>query len=266
MESGNLNGRDRFYLEQYLLGELRDESKIAHITDDVRQNMENEMKNEDEVLFRRMPVQEFAARVQDRTEINRGPYQPGEGERSGRFLRIQGVMPLAAAALIAVCIGIAGFFPDLFATGESPIERIKGMGPVLNIYRAEGEQARLLQDRALAREDDLLQIEYNAAGFSYGMILSIDGRGTVTLHYPASTSRIPELNTGSVLLPYSYQLDDAPDFERFFFVVSEREFNPVAVLDAARKLSSGQERGRQGSLILPDAFRQYSITIVKEDM
>lgn len=266
MESGKLNGRDRFYLEQYLLGELRDESKIAHITGDVRQNMENEIKDEDEALFRRMPVQQFAARIQDRTEINRGPYRPVERKDMSRFLRMQGFMPLAAAALIVVCIGIAGIFPDLFLMNENPVERIKGMGPVLNVYRAEGEQARVLQDRAIAREDDLLQLEYNAAGFSYGMILSIDGRGTVTLHYPASTTRIPALNTGSVLLPYSYQLDDAPDFERFFFVVSEQEFNPGAVLDAARKLSSGQDRGRQGSLLLPDAFKQYSITIVKEDM
>jgi hypothetical protein len=61
------------------------------------------------------------------------------------------------------------------------------------------------------------------------LIASIDGAGVVTLHYPANADA-PALATAlaqkPTSLPQAYVLDDAPQFERFFFITSE---DPIEV-------------------------------------
>jgi hypothetical protein len=64
------------------------------------------------------------------------------------------------------------------------------------------------------------------------VIFSIDGRARVTLHFPASERETPSLDSsGEVVLPYGYRLDDAPRFERFYFVTSAEEFSVSALLE-----------------------------------
>ncbi|MGC9313844.1 MAG: hypothetical protein ACP5IA_14245, partial [Sediminispirochaetaceae bacterium] len=218
MQSGKISGRDRFYLEQLFIGELEDHSKLEHIPEITRQHMKEEFNTEAEELFGRIPPRQFE--VETKRKMQTGPQKvraAGDRRRprhTGTHLPAMRVLPIAAAAVFAVLVGILATYPSLQPGSDAPVERIKGMEPALNIYRAEGEQARLLEDRDRAREYDLLQLEYNAAGYPYGVIISIDGRGTVTLHHPTAATRPPELNSGSVLLPYSYQLDDASEFER----------------------------------------------------
>lgn len=279
MQSGKISGRDRFYLEQLYIGELKEQSKVEHIPEIVRQNMIEDCRAGAEELFDRIPPRQFAEGLLERQknedkEDSRLRIEPSSN-RAARSRRRPGqigghwpvtrILPIAAAAVFAVLVGILATYPSLQPGSDAPVERIKGMEPALNIYRAEGEQARLLEDRDRAREYDLLQLEYNAAGYPYGVIISIDGRGTVTLHYPTAATRPPELNSGSVLLPYSYQLDDAPEFERFFFLVSQEEFSLQRVLESAEEMASGRNQGRYGTLELPAGIKQYSITILKED-
>jgi hypothetical protein len=53
------------------------------------------------------------------------------------------------------------------------------------------------------------------------VMFSIDGRGTVTRHFPLEKLESVRLEPkGEVSFPTSYQLDDAPGFERFILVTS----------------------------------------------
>jgi hypothetical protein len=70
------------------------------------------------------------------------------------------------------------------------------------------------------------------------VILSVDGRGVVTLHYPESEDKDPILDQyKKTFLSTSYELDDAPDFERFFFITSKSEIDVQAILNSAKVLA-----------------------------
>ena len=56
--------------------------------------------------------------------------------------------------------------------------------PALRLYRRVAGADQLLRDGATARPGDLLQLAYAAGGETHGVILSIDGAGSVTLHFP----------------------------------------------------------------------------------
>lgn len=104
-------------------------------------------------------------------------------------------------------------------------ERAKGVGPRMYLYRKEGDEAVRLENRAHVSEGDILQISYIASGAKYGYILSIDGNGCVTQHYPEYGDTAALLSSdGEVPLEYSYKLDDAPTFERFLLITADREF------------------------------------------
>ena len=78
-----------------------------------------------------------------------------------------------------------------------------------------------------------------ASGAKYGAIISIDGNGYLTQHYPefGANASILEAN-GEIPLEYSYQLDDAPDFERFLFIASENQFDIAALIDAVDNIKN----------------------------
>lgn len=143
--------------------------------------------------------------------------------------------------------------------------RIKG--PVkVHVYRHGRDGDTRLVDGARAARGDLLQLTYSAGeGGRFGALLSIDGRGNVTLHWPeASAELAPRLSPkGEVKLPSAYELDDAPSFERFIFVSSENPFPLSAVLHAARALAARPADARVQRLALPASFAQDALTLEK---
>jgi hypothetical protein len=98
----------------------------------------------------------------------------------------------------------------------------------------------------------------------YGLILSVDGRGGVTLHFPAEKdgSSLLVLNKKTAL-PHAIELDDAPGFERFFLITSGFPIDVEDVLKKAENLARDPERVRQGRLDLAEDIRQYSVLILK---
>src|SRR5690606_33901846 len=107
-----------------------------------------------------------------------------------------------------------------------------------------------LVDGATAEEGDLVQLSYVSAGRRYGAIFSIDGTGELSLHLPLEGGEAVLLEAGpAVALSHAYELDDAPAFERFFFVVSDEPFRLEPILEAARSLPEGESR-----LPLPRGF------------
>jgi hypothetical protein len=157
---------------------------------------------------------------------------------------------------------------------EAEITRVKGARAHLVIHRRtaaaaeEAAGAEALSDGAAVRPGDVLQIGYVAGavgGAVHGAIFSIDGRGVLTLHFPASAAAPTRLEgAGAVLLDYAYRLDDAPEFERFFLVTADRPFPVEAALQAGRALAARPLQARQGSLALPEGLAQWSIVLLKK--
>lgn len=244
-----MNERIRFFIEQYHLGEISKERLEGLISPEELKTAEEELNSSDREILQHYPIHEMADAVRKKSKRTIEP----------SLFRL----PLLAAAALLLVLGSHLFLNGGINTPPG-VERIKGMEPSIRIYKAKEDQAVLLAQEDIAREFDLLQIEYNATGYPYGMILSVDGRRTVSLHYPFTPKDQPLLQSGKVLLPYSYQLDDAPDFERFFFIVSEDPFSPEEILQTLRELNREGVPMDIDRLPLGEGFQQTSIRLEKE--
>jgi len=144
-------------------------------------------------------------------------------------------------------------------------DHAKGDGPRMYIYLKDGDQALQLDNNSLVHENDVLQISYVAAGQQYGIILSIDGNGTITQHYPDEGAAAVALdNKGEIALPFSYKLDDAPSFERFFFITGTKSFTVASFMENIRMRSRiGDLKTADLSHIIPMNTRLYEITLLK---
>lgn len=137
--------------------------------------------------------------------------------------------------------------------------------PRLEIFRRGLDgRSELLADGGRSRAGDLLQLAYSPGGSTHGMILSIDGAGAVTLHFPDREQGSSALQRGQrVFLPRAYELDQAPRFERFFFITADRPLPAAAIMKKARQLAASTERARTAPLDLPGGFSQASLLIRK---
>ena len=141
--------------------------------------------------------------------------------------------------------------------------RIKGTAR-LRVHRQGVGEAEPLADGARARPGDLVQLSYVSGGEPHGVVLSLDGRGAVTLHHPAILTGSTALKPGeAVSLAHSYELDDAPAFERFVLVTSDGPVDVGSILEAARMLASQPSEARNRPLPLPDGLAQTSFTLEK---
>jgi hypothetical protein len=171
-------------------------------------------------------------------------------------------LPVAAALVLFVSLFV---MRERFTPDET---RVKGLTPHLVVFRKTAAGAEQMNAGSLARRADVLQIGYSAAGARYGVIFSVDGRGTVTWHMPAGYAggqrQSPSLDAqGEVVLPAAYELDDAPGFERFFLVSSPSPFDLAAVANAARTLAARQAADRE-PLALPQGMGQNSLLLKKQ--
>jgi len=184
----------------------------------------------------------------------------------------------AAAPALALAVLLLLILPPLIqrrletsgAAGSEEYIGTKGGGvfpralPGLQVYRRDGERSVLLRDGGRVRAGDLLQVAFIPAGQTHGVILSIDGAGAVTLHFPATEESDTALPGGSrVFLPRAYELDDSPGFERFIFVASGGPLPVAAILEKAWALAGDRGRAATGSLDLAGDQRQYSLLLRK---
>lgn len=150
------------------------------------------------------------------------------------------------------------------SSGSADITRSKGLEPQLRIYRLEGERITRLFDAAPVPAHARLQLSYLTPGQPYGVLLSIDGAGTVTLHQPTTPGGEPRLDpSGEHQLPFSYELDEAPDFERFFLVSAEKPVAVQTVVAAAETLARDPKQAKVSPLALPGDVHQTSLLLEK---
>ena len=246
-------------LERFLLDELPpDEVELlrrAQEADaDVTARLRAIERSDAEILERHPPA---AMAESIRTRLGRAPHgRPATGWRR---------TVLAAAASLAALASVAGVRGIWRGPSDPDAVRIKGLRPQLLLFRkgpVSGVES--LPQGSVAHDRDLLQVAYQAAGRSHGVILSVDGRGTVTRHLPVTGAQAAALQSGATVpLPVAYQLDDAPRFERFYLVTADAPF-PVAVVEDAVRRRHGNGAPGDGWLDLPATLDQFTFVLRKE--
>lgn len=217
-------------LERYALGELdpAQEAEIrAHLDSEPEDRARlRALREADRDFLERHPPRAIAALI----HVRMGSRRPRWGGLA--------VPALASAALASLALLVVAV-----VDGEGGEIRMKGLAPSILLHRSQDGVVERLRDGASAREGDLVQLSYLAAGKRFGVVLSIDGKGVVSLHHPLDSAWAAPLSSeGTVSLPYAYELDDAPDFERFFFLAADEPFSVHEALDAAGRMEPGASR------------------------
>ncbi|AFG37526.1 hypothetical protein Spiaf_1463 [Spirochaeta africana DSM 8902] len=216
--------------EQQLLNEqdrnLRD--NVPSLSPDQRR----EMLEDNQRILSRMPPHEFAERLQRRLQEEEHS-QPGDARIFN--LATFRAAALAAAAASVILIGMLFVLP-LQQRGSINVDgdviRLKGAELRLQVFRQQPDgDVQQLSPGDRVREGEQIQLAYRSAGPDYGIIASVDGRGTISLHHPFGIFDSPQIETGSqILLPYAFRLDDAPRHEQLIFIASAHEFDVQAAL------------------------------------
>jgi hypothetical protein len=255
-------------LERIALGELPPE-ELAAARARLAQEPEGEarlaaLEAENKAILEKLTPAAVAREVERRADAaRRVEAARREARPLSRFAPVLALVPVLAVVLLVVRPGPSSSGSGVDMPGPE-VTRTKGLQPQLLVHRqgAAAEPERLA-DGAAAAAGDVVQVSYVAAGHPYGVILSVDGRGTVTLHAPEEGSQsVALVPSGAHALPRAYALDDAPAFERFLFITSDTPFALEEVLAAARAVAASPD-ARTAPLALPEGFTQVSFTLEK---
>ena len=267
-------------LEQFHLGELgaaqerrvrreleRDEGLRGRLAEIVRSDGQIRVEYPAE---RMMPLIRERALRQGSSEQGLAAGRSAKGrradERRADKRRLWRLPTLAWAIPVAAMVLVLLSLPIFLRPSDET--RLKGAAPHLLVFRKTATGAEELAPGSLAKKGDVLQLSYVAGEAKYGVIFSVDGRGTLTWHVPPGYAggalSAPALDPkGPALLPKAYELDDAPGFERFFLVYSERPFQVGDVQRIARALAAGASRDRT-DLKLGRGLGQFSLLVKKQ--
>jgi len=277
---GPTAGVPQWQLERYLLSELSPGDAVAveralGSSPALRQRLE-EMRRDDARVRRAYPAAWMARQIEARSDPARA-----RGEERGREAPAASawwwrLAPVAAAAAVALAVvpalrpgGVTREVPEaLTSTGPGaarqalasadPEVRLKG-SPYLVLHRKTVAGSERLENGAAAYAGDLVLVQYHGAGRRYGAIVSVDGRGAVTVHLPSEGATAATLDdSGLATMGYAYELDDAPRWERFYFVTGDRSFSAAAVAEQI-----GQT---QGAALpeLPSYLELYTFDLAKD--
>jgi hypothetical protein len=225
-----------------------------------------ELRDDNAAELARHPAGPAISQIEDRIAVER---RRRAERRRRRRLSLLGIACSAAAAvvvlrLVAVRAGVDGSVPGVGVQGDDT--RVKG-SPRLLAFRQAGQQVERLGQDAVVRAGDVIQLRYNAAGHGFGVIASIDGAGVVTLHFPLSEQAPPQataVSSETATLPNAYALDDAPSFERFFFITANDPVDVQQTLAALRSLAHRDDCAT-GWPELPAGLHQWSLRLRKPD-
>jgi hypothetical protein len=260
-------------LERYRLDELppQDQERVRGAlaaSAELRARLAALEESDVELLEEHPPAQMaplIRARLQCGTAESEGAPAAHPAPQRPWLLRLA---PLGAAFALAAILAVVAVRPILVGTRQvsDSGDRLKGLTPRLVLFRKAPGGPEALADGAFARPGDVIQVAYQAAGRRYGAIVSVDGRAAVTLHLPSGGGQAAKLSGGGpVLLDSAYQLDDAPRWEAFFFVVADAPFDSAAVVAAAhRALPAARAPSPPLRLDLPGNLSQSVFVLRKE--
>jgi hypothetical protein len=250
-------------VEKVHLGEASEEERAIVMADaDARARLEA-LPAANVHFFERFPADEELRRIAGKART-----ADAAEARSNRAAITWGLAgPLLAAGLALLLVGMPGGITPP-GVGPDGITQVKGpentkADPKLRVYRKRSSGIERVGEGALAREGDVLQLGMVSGGAQHGVVVSLDGRGAVTLHFPRESTGPTKLGSGEQHATDGYELDDAPEFERFFFVTTSGPADVSSVMHAAEALAA-TGNPKTEALPLPRGYQQTSVLIRKE--
>ena len=260
MTAGEQTGIPDLRLERFHLGELppgeMEELRAQLARDAALQARLDAMARSDREVADRYPVVRVADEIRRRVRVAERPVE----DRRRVWPRL---VPVGALAAILLAVAL----PFLLTSPSTPdITRIKGDDAPLVVYRRLADGSERLEPGAKVRQGDQVRLAYRAAGRAYGLIVSVDPRGTVTRHLPPEGLLAAALEpNGLVLLDSSYELDGTPGWERFYFIAGSRPFDVEPVVRSAREAASRGTPQSPPALKLGGQLDQFVFTLTKVD-
>lgn len=230
-------------LERFLTGDLPEEemNKLRELeaNDAVFANRVKMLREDNKAILSKLPFETLAANLGTVTET-----AGTAAKNAPRFTLVK----FAAAAMFVFAVALVAFFAQsetsvmnervgsdvanvngsqntqvALAENESDT-RIKGLDARMEVWKKTSAGIVQLNDLDSVGEGDEIQLRYAVPEKCFGLLFSMDGNGALTLHMGDGVKAI-ELEPGKMnSLPFAYKLDDAPYFEKFFFVTSPKEF------------------------------------------
>lgn len=188
------------------------------------------LEQSDDAIFEQYPAEQMRLSVEKKlSETNVSEKKPLL--RPSAVFRFSAVF--AAAVIVAFAVPAAIRQGSISAENLESESRIKGKSlpsksvQSLNVYLKDGNSIKELKSGFRAAAGDVIQITYNPGSNKYGIIFSVDGNGNVTRHFPENGWAAMEMehSGGEIPLGFSYELDDAPQFEYFVFAASKNKFS-----------------------------------------
>lgn len=242
-------------LEKYVLNELPKhelkEMTLALENNPRLQKRVEELKKSNNEILNRCPASTQVPQILDRLRLEKAREEAAasRASASGKQLhwsrRLFIASPILAAAILLIV------FLSPFSSTLQDGTRIKGKPAKssLLVFRKINGNIEQLHDKNRAKAGDLLQLKYKVPENTYGIIISIDGNGTVTLHFPENRQSSTQMKANrEISLPMAYELDNAPWFERFFLLTSNRPLNVNAVIQAADNLAQVPANARTDTI------------------
>lgn len=224
-------------LEKYLTGDLPAEEmreiREMEATDEIFAGRVKMLREDNAAILKRLPFEKLSEKI---------AMMPGRSNAgAGNTVRVNfKLVKLAAAAALVLAVVTVALFSqrslseqntqlmevamvDASGAGDDGV-RIKGMDARMEVWKKTGDSAVQMENLGEAREGDEIQLRYAVAEKCFGLLFSMDGNGTITMHM-GRDNRAVELEPGKMTtLPFAYKLDNAPKFEKFFFLTSKDEF------------------------------------------
>ena len=230
-------------LERFLTGDLPEEemNKLRELeaNDAVFANRVKMLREDNKAILSKLPFETLAANLGTVTET-----AGTAAKNAARFTLVK----FAAAAMFVFAVALVAFFAqsETSVMNErvgSDVANVNGsqntqvaLAEIQSDTRIKGLEARMevwkktpagivqLNDLDSVGEGDEIQLRYAVPEKCFGLLFSMDGNGALTLHMGDGVKAV-ELAPGKMnSLPFAYKLDDAPYFEKFFFVTSPKEF------------------------------------------
>ena len=247
-------------LERFLTGDLPEkemnEIRELEATDAMLAQRVKMLREDNKAILNKLPFEMLAAKIdavdagtvtETAVAANLGTAKENAGNAEKNAPRFS-IMKFAAAAVFVLAVALVAFLAqretsmmnervgsDVAAVGgpqntqvalaETQSDtRIKGMDARMEVWKKTPAGIVQLNDLDSVGEGDEIQLRYSVPEKCFGLLFSMDGNGALTLHM-GNGEKAVELAPGKMnSLPFAYKLDDAPYFEKFFFVTSPKEF------------------------------------------
>lgn len=219
-------------------------------TDEIFAGRVKMMREDNAAILKKLPFERLSEKM-DARELGSGLNGAGRGagmNGAGNGANFRLVKFAAAAALVLAVVSVALFSQreigsnagtqvaggaqvmDVAMVDASNISagagdtRIKGLDARMEVWKKTGDSAVQMSNLGEAREGDEIQLRYAVPEKCFGMLFSMDGNGTLTMHMADGSSAVALEPGKMTTLPFAYKLDNAPKFEKFFLLTSRAAF------------------------------------------